>query len=112
MISDSWTDAFHPDNDVNELLSGTTTMSQDSRDTKWFIPDDRSGDGYYELTLNTDLMTLTVDVFRADPNPEEIYIVGESMPCGWDNNNPEVMVREDPEVAIYKWSGVMNSGDF
>ncbi len=112
LISDSWTDAFHPDNDVNELLSGTTSMSQDSRDTKWFIPDDRSGDGYYELTLNTDLMTLTVDVFRADPNPEEIYIVGESMPCGWDNNNPEVMVREDPEVAIYKWSGVMNSGDF
>lgn len=112
LVSDSWGDAYHPDSDENELLSGTTTMSQDSRDTKWFIPEDRSGDGYYELTLDTDLMTLTVDLFRHDLNPEKIYIVGESMPSGWNNNNPEVMVRTNPEVAVYTWSGMMGSGDF
>ena len=112
LVSDSWSDAFHPDSDENTLLNGTTSMSQDNRDVKWFIPDDRSGDGYYELTLNTDLMTLTVDLFRPDLNPEKIYIVGESMPCGWDNINPDVMERIDPEVAVYSWSGVMGVGNF
>nr|WP_321408404.1 SusF/SusE family outer membrane protein [uncultured Carboxylicivirga sp.] len=112
LISDSWSDAFHPNSDVNIPLSGTTSMSQDSRDVKWFIPEDRSGDGYYELTLDTDLMTLTVDLFRPDLNPEKIFIVGESMPCGWDNTNPEVMERTNPEEAIYTWTGVMGVGNF
>lgn len=112
LVSNSWENAFHPDNDENILLTGTTSMSQDSRDTKWFIPENRSGDGYYELTLDTELMILTVDLFRHDPYPGEIYMVGSSVPSGWDNNNPEVMVRTEPEVAIYTWTGLMGSGDF
>jgi hypothetical protein len=112
LIADNWAGAYHPDNDANQLLSGTTPMRQDGNDTKWFIPADRSGDGYYELTLNTQAMTLTVDSFRHDLNPEKIYAVGASMPCGWDNNNPEVLTRTNPEVAVYTWTGILNSGDF
>lgn len=111
LIGDTWNGAFHPNTSDNQRLTGTTSMRQDGSDTKWFIPNDRSGDGYYELTLNTEAMTLTVDMFRHDLNPEKIYAVGASMPCGWNNNNPEVMTRTNPEVAVYTWSGIMNTGD-
>jgi len=111
LVEDNWGTAFHPNTPENQLLTGTTSMRQGGDDSKWFIPVDRSGDGYYELTLNTQAMTLTVDLFRHDLNPEKIYAVGASMPCGWNNNTPEVMTRTNPEVAVYTWSGIMNTGD-
>jgi len=111
LVEDNWGTAFHPNTPENQLLTGTTSMRQGGDDSKWFIPVDRSGDGYYELTLNTQAMTLTVDLFRHDLNPEKIYAVGASMPCGWNNNIPEVMTRTNPEVAVYTWSGIMNTGD-
>ncbi|HEY6915630.1 MAG TPA: SusF/SusE family outer membrane protein [Paludibacter sp.] len=112
LVGDTWNDAFHPNTADNQLLTGTTSMRQNGDDTKWFIPADRSGDGYYELTFNTQAMTLTVDLFRHDLNPEKIYAVGGSMPCGWNNNAPEVLTRANPTVAVYTWTGIMNSGDF
>ncbi|MDP4240330.1 MAG: SusF/SusE family outer membrane protein [Bacteroidota bacterium] len=112
LVGNTWDGSFHPNTTDNQLLTGTTSMRQDGSDTKWYIPDDRSGDGYYELTLNAQEMTLTVDSFRHDLNPEKIYAVGGSLPCGWDNSNPEVMTRTNPEVAVYTWTGTMNSGDF
>lgn len=112
LIADNWDGVFHPNAAENQPLLGTTAMRQDGSDTKWFIPADRSGDGYYKLILNTQAMTLTVDSFRHDLNPDKIYAVGGSMPCGWNNNAPEVLTRISPEVAIYKWSGVLKSGDF
>lgn len=112
LVGDTWDNSFHPNTADNQLLTGTTSMSQDGSDTKWYIPDDRSGDGYYELTLNAQEMTLTVDSFRHDLNPEMIYAVGASLPCGWNNATPEVLTRTNPEVAVYTWSGIMSSGDF
>jgi len=112
LIGNDWGGAYHPSGDVNQLLTGTTSMRQDGSDTKWFIPADRSGDGYYELTFNTQAMTLSVDLFRHDLNPGKIYAVGASLPCGWNNNDPVVLTRANPEVAVYTWSGIMNSGDF
>jgi|GEM_PF-1046243 len=112
LIADDWNGAFHPNSAENQPLTGVTSMRQDGSDTKWFIPADRSGDGYYELTLNTETMTLTVDSFRYDLYPEKIYAVGASMPCGWNNNNPEVLTRINQNIAVYTWTGIMCSGDF
>ncbi len=112
LVGDTWDGAYHPNTADNQLLAGTTSMRQNGNDTKWFIPSDRSGDGYYELTFNTEAMTLSVDFFRHDLNPEKIYAVGASMPCGWNNSAPEVLTRANPEVAVYTWTGIMNTGDF
>lgn len=112
LTADNWSNSFHPVGDVNLALTGTTDVRQGGNDTKWFIPADRSGDGYYDFTLNTQAMTLTVNEFRHDLNPEKIYAVGGAMPCGWNNNNPEVLTRPNPEVAVYTWTGVIKSGDF
>lgn len=112
LIGNDWGGAFHPNTVDNVRLEGTTPMRQDGSDTKWFIPADRTGDGYYELILNTQDMTLVVDSFRHDLNPEKIYAVGASMPCGWNNSTPEVMTRTNPAVPVYTWTGIMSSGDF
>ncbi|MDD4991872.1 MAG: SusF/SusE family outer membrane protein [Paludibacter sp.] len=112
LIGNDWGGAYHPNAIDNVKLEGTTSMRQDGSDTKWFIPSDRSGDGYYELIFDALAMTLKVDLFRHDLNPEKIYAVGGSLPCGWNNNTPEVMTRTNPTVPIYTWSGIMNSGDF
>jgi len=112
LIADNFDYAFRPNTTENQPLIGTTPMRQDGIDTKWFIPADRSGDGYYELTLNAEAMTLSVDLFRHDLNPEKIYAVGASLPCGWNNVNPVALTRTSPEVAVYTWTGIMSSGDF
>lgn len=112
LIGNDWGGAYHPNTIDNIKLEGTTSMRQDGSDTKWFIPSDRSGDGYYELIFDAQAMTLKVDLFRHDLKPEKIYAVGGSLPCGWNNNNPEVLTRVNPTVPVYTWSGIMSSGDF
>lgn len=112
LTHNDWSNGYHPNTAENQLLAGTTPIRQGGDDTKWFIPADRSGDGYYEFTINTRDMNLTVNVFRHDLNPGKIYGVGSAMPCGWNNSNPEVFERINPEVAIYQWTGVLNSGEF
>lgn len=112
LTGNTWSDSFHPDSDSNLALQGITSVRQNGSDSKWFIPADRSGDGYYELTLNTQAMTLKVDLFRHDLHPEKIYAVGGAMPCGWNNNNPMEMTRTNPLIPVYTWTGTMISGDF
>lgn len=112
LTGNNWEGAYHPAGDADLQLKGITSMRVDGADNKWFLPSDRSGDGYYEFSLNTSSMTLTVDSFRADPYPERIYAVGASLPCGWNNSLPEVMNRINPETAVYQWSGTLSSGDF
>ncbi|MDD2996914.1 MAG: SusF/SusE family outer membrane protein [Paludibacter sp.] len=112
LTGNTWDNGFHPNTAGNALLTGTTDVRQGGDDTKWYIPSDRSGDGYYDFTLNTQEMTLTVNEFRHDLNPEKIYIVGGAMPCGWSNTVPELMTRPNPAVAVYTWTGIVTSGDF
>ncbi len=112
LTSDNWGGSYHPDSETNLLLQGTTPMRIDGSDTKWFIADDRSADGYYELSLNTLDMTLTVDSFRHDLYPEKIFAVGSALPCGWNCNEPEPMLRINPTVPVYQWSGLLLNGDF
>jgi len=112
LVANDWAGAYHPKSDQNLPLTGKTDMRNDGSDTKWILAQDRSGDGYYEFTLNTQAMTLSVDSFRHDLYPGVIYAVGASMPCGWNNNTPEVMTRANPTIAIYTWSGIMKAGEF
>ena len=99
LTQNDWANGYHPNYTENKLLTGTTDMRQGGDDTKWFIPADRTGDGYYDFTLNTQDMTLTVNEFRHDLNPEKIYVVGGAVPCGWNNNAPELMTRPNPAVS-------------
>ncbi|MDP4240332.1 MAG: SusF/SusE family outer membrane protein [Bacteroidota bacterium] len=110
----SWNPAFHPTGTVNALLSQASNMRLDGADTKWEIPADGSGNGYYVIKLNTLDETISVEQFVASNvnYPANVYITGDAMPCGWVNDVPEVMVSPNIFDGKYEWTGNVLAGQF
>jgi hypothetical protein len=55
--NNSW-DGYHPDGNDNQLIGTdqvgkTLNIRFGGADTKWSIPSDRSGDGYYSIKIDT-----------------------------------------------------------
>lgn len=109
----SWDPAFHP-GAVNVLLSKASKMTLGGADTKWEIPADGSGNGYYVIKLNTLDETISVEQFQhADVDyPANIYITGDAVPCGWVNDVPEVMTPPNIFEGKYQWTGNLSVGQF
>lgn len=54
-------------------------MRLDGADSKWCIPADRSGDGYYKIKIDTEALTFTVESFTAASCPDipvGLFLVG------------------------------------
>ena len=76
LISKSWGENYHPVGTTNIPLTQATKIRKQGVDTKWTIPSNRSGDGYYVITVNTldetikvifSVETTTVPVKSNDP---------------------------------------------
>lgn len=110
----AWDPAYHPYGSVNVPLAQAAKMRYGGADTKWTIPEDRSGDGYYVIKLNT--FDETISILEFDPNavyyPDNIYITGTAVPCGWTNLSPETMTKIYPKGSIYTWTGKLSVGEF
>lgn len=110
----SWNPAFHPADSTNVVLSQASEIRLDGTDTKWEIPADGSGNGYYVIKLNTVMETIQVLQFTPSnvAYPKNVYITGDAMPCGWVNDNPEIMTTTDLVNGKYQWSGNVVPGQF
>lgn len=118
----SWTDNFHPAGTGNVSLSEglkaplKMQMGEANGDGKWTVPADRSGDGYYELTINVLDMTLKVDKFEkkdlTDELPRVMYITGTSIPTGFSQDNTNPMRMEQTAPGVYEWGGRISVGEF
>jgi len=53
LVGRTWNDNYHPAGTTNVPLLQATKIRRNGDDTKWTIPEDRSGDGYYAITVNT-----------------------------------------------------------
>ncbi len=110
----NWENAFHPIGTSNVALSQASRMRLNGNDTKWELPADGSGNGYYVIKLNT--LEETIEVLQFTPSdveyPDKIYLTGDAMPCGWSNDNPEVMIPTNIMEGKYKWSGNIVPGQF
>ena len=109
----SWGDSnYHPDAPSDVSLAQASKMRLGGNDNKWTIPADRSLDGYYEIKI--DVLNLTISVEKFTHNIEEtshtVYIAGDAMPCGWNNENPVAMQKI--EKGIFQWQGKASSGQF
>ena len=109
-----WNPAFHPAGSTNVALSTALRMRLEGADTKWEIPADGSGNGYYIIKLNTAMETIQVLQFTPSNTvyPNSVYITGSAMPCGWVNDNPEIMTSTDLVNGKYQWSGNVVPGQF
>jgi len=110
----SWDPSFHPAGSANIPLAQASKMSLGGADTKWEIPADGSGNGYYVIKLNTLNETITVEQFdHANVDfPASIFITGDAMPCGWDNTAPEIMLPTNILEGKYSWTGNVLPGQF
>lgn len=111
-----WSDAFHPGGtEDNVALSSAVDMSLAVRhggaDNKWFLPEDGSGNGYWEFSVDARNLTIRVDSFVHDFDYfDHVYIAGSAMPCGWNSAEPEVMNKVSE--GVYTWTGTVAAGEF
>ncbi len=113
----SWDQQFQPAGGENvsfpDITVGqpSTIALNNSTDTKWYLPEDGSGNGYWDFTVDAKNETLTINQFTQDLDYfNEVYITGDAMPGGWTDTEPEVMTKESR--GIYTWTGTINAGEF
>jgi hypothetical protein len=61
LLGKSWNDNYHPAGTTDVPLLQATKIRLNGSDTKWTIPEDRSGDGYYIIKINTLEETIAVE---------------------------------------------------
>lgn len=110
----NWNPGFHPAGSTNVPLAQASKMRLGGIDSKWEIPADGSGNGYYVIKLNTLDETIKVEQFQhANVDyPNNIYITGDAMPCGWVNGDPMVMTPTNILEGKYSWTGNVVPGQF
>ena len=110
----AWDPSFHPKGTGNVPLAQASKMISGGADTKWEIPADGSGNGYYVIKLNTLDETIHVEQFQPAnvDYPSNIFITGNAMPCGWVNTTPEIMTPTNILEGKYSWTGNVLPGQF
>lgn len=59
----------------------------------------------------SNVVALSATAFEPKPLPENLYMVGDGAPNGWDNGNPTVMVKNTNDLGVFTWQGQLGSGD-
>lgn len=114
-----WEDELHPSGDANvsmldlkEQGQGTLTrrINYNTPDSKWFLPEDGSGNGYWDFTVDAKNLTIKVNDFIPSLDYfTEMYLTGEPF-GGFIEDSPLVMKKI--ERGVYQWTGVAQSGRF
>src|SRR5690606_1078135 len=78
-------------------------LSAGDPDHKWNITDA----GPYKITLNLRENTIHITPFVPYEN---LWIVGDATPTGWNIDAPTPMVRQSE--YIFTWTGQLNAGEF
>lgn len=114
LTSNTTWEGFHPVGTSNVPLAQASKMRFGGTDTKWEIPADGTGNGYYVIKLNTLEETISVEQFQhANVDfPNNIFITGDAMPCGWVNGEPMVMTPTNILEGKYSWTGNVVPGQF
>jgi hypothetical protein len=118
LLGRDWNPAYHPagnsDAALSQALKTPVAMRLNGDDTKWTLPSDGSGNGYYEISIHTADLTLCVDSFRyaEEVYPEKIYVTGAALPCGWTELAPEVMTPVEGQYGAFSWTGNVSAGEF
>jgi len=43
---------------------------------------------------------------------ENLYLVGDATPVGWNIGSPEIMIRNDTNPYVWEWEGELTTGEF
>ena len=94
---------YRPTSADQPITERSIQLSAGDPDYKWNI----TGPGPYKVTLN--LRENTIDIVPFTPY-ENLWIVGDATPAGWNINAPVPMTRESE--YMFTWTGQLNAGEF
>ncbi len=90
--------------DVNHIVYRTSDSEPDDKFTV-------TEAGMYKITVS--LLDLTISSIKLDLPPyDEMYMVGDATPNGWDIGNATELTQDLDNPYIFTYMGVMNPGDF
>ena len=100
LLGKTWNDNYHPVGSTNVPLLQASKIRLGGADTKWEIPADGSGDGYYRITVN--LLDETMHVQFGNSNINE-WIKNNAVSVFSDNGkiNIHSTEYEKPTVRIF-----------
>lgn len=79
-------------------------------DEKWYVTEA----GVYRITFNLKAWTYKIEWLSEPPkdpiNADNVYMVGDATPAGWNIDAPTPMTKESQYVFVYQ--GKMNTGEF
>ena len=100
----SWDAPFYRPVSADQPITETAIqLSAGDPDHKWIITEP----GPYKITLN--LRDNTIEIKSFTPF-ENLWIVGDATPAGWNIGAPVEMTRSDDYV--FTWTGQLNAGEF
>jgi starch-binding outer membrane protein SusE/F len=100
----SWDAPFYRPVSENQPITSTDVqLSAGDPDYKWNITEV----GPYKITLNLRENTINITPFTPFEN---LWIVGDATPAGWNIDAPVQMSRESDYV--FTWTGQLNAGEF
>lgn len=73
--------------------------------------------GTYTVTLTatgaggTAESSMEVEVVDAQPAYNELYIVGDASPSGWNIGSPESFTQSDENPFVFVWEGILSPGN-
>lgn len=100
----SWDAPFYRPISASQPISETTIqLSAGDPDYKWNITES----GPYKISLN--LRDNVINIIPFTPL-ENLWIVGDATPAGWNINSPVQMTKSSD--YIFTWTGQLNAGEF
>jgi len=100
----SWDAPFYRPVSADQPITETDVqLSAGDPDYKWNITEA----GPYKITLNLRENSIQINAFTPFEN---LWIVGDATPAGWNIDSPVPMTRESE--YIFTWTGQLNPGEF
>ena len=99
-----WFPSYQKGEDEQHILLRTDDSQPDE---KFFIEES----GVYRITLN--LLDLDISFEKLDQSPyNELWIVGDATPNGWNIDSPNQMVQDPTDSFIFTYNEYLNVGEF
>lgn len=115
--NNSW-DGYHPAGNDNQLIGtaqvgSTLNIRLGGADTKWYIPEDRSGDGYYVIKIDTENNTFLIESFTAASSaefPVGLFCVGGPFIINdplWSPDESRKLERDSVNPNVFHFRGYL-----
>ncbi|GAB3663171.1 SusF/SusE family outer membrane protein [Echinicola sediminis] len=100
--------AFLPSYNKGEDETGLIYRDEDSQPDGQFVI---SEPGMYLVKVNLSELTVQIEP-QEGPAFEDLYIVGDASPSGWNIDSPEAFIQSEADAFVFTYEGLLTAGEF